>query len=811
MIGEYTFKINGLDCEPSYSDDLKKQYELNQNEAFYKVSLVGELTFSKSDFDYIIAQPFDTIFNIDIYKNSILYFSGKFLRPDCKENFDDKVIKVSLSPIDAYDKILNEYDKEYNIIDLKPKLENILIDKRPLLQVYNAGSTIVNSFLNGTMREQEVTPTESASDLHTKYFFNNAATVMEVQVTAQNGASSSYNGTYAGNILTITNEPGVFYRAILHKNNSTDYIKAEEYTDGYNRNWYYVMFRNGIATYILSPATSPLADPVQNLNPESGQTGILLTNTHTTTIWLRYLTAVKSVGSLVANDLQNDDLVANNYNYKYALPYAADIILIVANTSTEPTEYGKNMEGLYFAPPSIAYGTKYYPVAKDKWVNASIWLAFHLIDNTFEQQWRNQYVFRDAYDLASVIDLLLKQINSNYYFTESNSQFLYGDLSIRTDSAKLFITQKSNILKSTYDKSAQKAITSLKQILDMLFGVYECKWHMAGDALYIEHISYYNQGYSYLDTNQVILDLTDLTHVRHYLPYTFQKNNYSYDKVELAKSIQYKYTDEVSDTFNGMPIEVLSNFAQDGKVEEINISNFNPDIDLMLLLSTNMNQDGFALLGAILQSSTDLIDRTSSDYKVGYGLTLEGNLYAQTGLLTSNYIPVQPYQFYSANHDGYIGCWYDINKQFISDFYQMTLGVQPPVNAYYARVCWVYSDDDFKFVRGLITDNYTLPYVSNNINGVAYNTQNGYLSFTWLIPNYHVYNLPADNVKINGQVFTGSIKTKRIKKQEIWFSGEDDLIPTKLVKTNAGNGKIEKMIINITSRRVDLSLKHDTY
>ena len=87
--------------------------------------------------------------------------------------------------------------------------------------------------------------------------------------------------------------------------------------------------------------------------------------------------------------------------------------------------------------------------------------------------------------------MLLKQINPAYYFTEANSQFLYGGAAIKADTTRLFLTQKTNILRGEYDQPAQKAEVSLKQILDMLDVIYQCKWHMVGNALHIEHISYY--------------------------------------------------------------------------------------------------------------------------------------------------------------------------------------------------------------------------------------------------------------------------------------------------------------------------------
>ena len=50
-----------------------------------------------------------------------------------------------------------------------------------------------------------------------------------------------------------------------------------------------------------------------------------------------------------------------------------------------------------------------------------------------------------------------------------------------------------------------------------------------------------------------------------------------------------------------------------------------------------------------------------------------------------------------------------------------------------------------------------------------------------------------------------------MKKQSLWISYPSDLTPYGLIQTNEGLGFIEKMEINLTSRRVDLSLRYDTY
>ncbi len=699
MIGDYTFTINDLACQPIYTDDLTLEYSLQPNEYFYKLTLSGELSFVQADYEYIMSQPFDTRFNVNIYKSGDLYFKGYFTRIDCKENKDDKVIKVALLTDDPYDAILNGYDKTHNIVALKPVLANIQIDKRPLIQVYVAGSKTVSCFLAGSYWEQEVNNIEySDQKLIEDFHFSKAKETGYIKVSA--GSNYAIAGEYIGYGNTFTKTTGDFKFVRTWVNPTYSNLMHMQL----------IRISDNKVLYYTDDFTEETSEYTLRVFTGSGATGNPSAKFELTRVYSRYLTDVKVVGGLTAYDIPAEDIVVNNNNYRYVIGYAIDTCYITTNYSVQPTEYGLNNEGSYFTTPGSIYGDKFYPVAKDRWITASIWFSFSYYDWFIEPEWRNTYVLRDAFELSSVIDLLLKQISPDYYFDESNSIFLYGEGSLKGNNYRLYITPKTNITKSNYNQAAQKAELSLKQILDMLWGVYGCKWHMEGNALHIEHISFYKNGRTYYPVGAVSLDLRQETHARHYKSYTFQANRYSYDKLETPETIRFTYTDSVTDVFNGKPIKILSTFVQPGKIEEVNVSVFNPDLDYMLLNPAEVSNDGFALLTA---------EAGPSGYKV--------------------------------------------------------------------------------------------PYAEIVIDGISYRTQNGDLSYFKLIPRYHTYDLPGREVNINGSQFPGIVRLKRLKKQSLWISYPSELSPYGLIQTNEGLGFIEKMSINLTSRRVDLSLRYDTY
>ena len=101
-------------------------------------------------------------------------------------------------------------------------------------------------------------------------------------------------------------------------------------------------------------------------------------------------------------------------------------------------------------------------------------------------------------------------------------------------------------------------------------------------------------------------------------------------------------------------------------------------------------------------------------------------------------------------------------------------------------------------------------FYQTEIDGVTYDLQNGYVSFAFAQSNYYVYDLPASVVEINKRR-TIARGTDRKRKQTISFpAGDREPHPQKLVKTLLGEGQIEKLSVNLSSRMIKATLKYDT-
>lgn len=106
-------------------------------------------------------------------------------------------------------------------------------------------------------------------------------------------------------------------------------------------------------------------------------------------------------------------------------------------------------------------------------------------------------------------------------------------------------------------------------------------------------------------------------------------------------------------------------------------------------------------------------------------------------------------------------------------------------------------------------NNYKLPYKTFSIDGASLRAQNAYLSWIYLHENFWIYDLPAKKVTINNSDMTLS-HISRKKKQKVSFPTLEELSTQKLVKTYLGNGQIEKISVNLSSRMNEVTLKYDT-
>lgn len=602
---------------PNYKDDLAKEYELETNQRFYRAKLSGKLSFIRDDYDYINNKPFDTTFLLLIEKSNdggktwTSYYSGQFMKTDCTFIDYDKKVTVQPDTIDEYNDVLAGLEKEYNLITLAPAIQRITINKRPLIQIYVPGDSIVSCFLGGTNWEQDANATTDQNALVRTYHFALCNILKEIQITSH-GSPAVISGLYTGRMATGAT-PGVFTGNLYPELNVNYYIFIFQQTiDGTPFGIALVEIRrrsDDVAMFRYQKATTAPFDTLEfdlTAVEGSGATGTMHADMKSYNIYARYLCDVETIGDLNTYSLPIDDIVDNNRNYRRAIGYAIDVAFISNNFSDTPTEWGLADNGKYFAPPYSIYGQTFYPIARSTWRYASLWFGFYLMDWILEEQARKAYTLRDAFPVASCISVLLNQIapGIKHEATAEYSQFLYGSSNpISGLTFRLLVSQKTNIINGEYQQPAQKAPTTLQQFTNMLRDCFKCYWYIDGGKFKIEHIQFFKNGGSYGGGAIISRDLTKEINLRNGLPWAFNTSEYSFDKVDLAERYQFEWMDDVTTPFEGLPIQVISKYVTPGKIEEINISNFTSDIDMMLLNPGNMSSDGFALFAAVPPTS----------------------------------------------------------------------------------------------------------------------------------------------------------------------------------------------------------------
>lgn len=602
---------------PNYKDDLTLDYELETNQRFYRAKLSGKINFVRADYDIINDAPFDSEFFLYIEKSDDWgqtynqYYKAKFMKTDCTFNDDDKLVTVQPETIDQYNDVLAGLEKEYNLIELAPQIEFLTIRKRPLIQIYVPGDSIVSCFLGGTNWEQDANATTDQNALIQTYHFALCNILKEIQITSH-GSPEVISGLYVGRMLTGVS-PDEFMGDLYPELNVNYYIHIAQklVAGGLPIGLAGVEIRRRSDDVAMFRFTKITQEPFDTLEFDltavegSGATGTMHADMKSYNIYARYLVDVDKIDDLDTYPLPSDDIVDNNRNYRRAIGYAIDVAFISKNFSDTPTEWGLADSGKYFAPPYSIYGQTFYPIARSTWRYASLWFGFYLMDWILEEKARKAYTLRDAFTLSSCINVLLKEFapGITHEATPEYSQFLYNTNNpISGQSFKLLISQKSNIINGEYQTPAQKAPVTLQQIMTMLRDIYKCYWYIEDGKFKIEQVSWFRNGGSYGYNPIIDYDLTQLENVRNGKKLAFATSEYSFDKVDMPERYQFEWMDDVTTPFEGLPIEITSKYVTAGKIEEINISNFTSDIDLMLLNPGAISSDGFALFAAVTPS-----------------------------------------------------------------------------------------------------------------------------------------------------------------------------------------------------------------
>ena len=623
------------ECNPHYKS-LSKKYSKESGQEFFRESLDGKITLFGDDFRYVHNSGLEDrlVFFVEKYMTDkeywLMYFKGNFNKTDCKYDVARGRCELNIEPHDNYTDVLDKYDNTYDIIKLKPEIEKITVTKRPLVQVYIAGSDKICCIHSGTYWETDVNESIDEEDkLLKKYYFAKSAQCLEIRLDKMSGLFVGKNGVYEQG-----SDTGFYIEY-------TGIVRIEEVTSVYTEYYRYQLKRKSDSLALYQYDKKKTDD---NNAPEVGgvftSISSLATGSYTIgevfeyNIFTRLLCDVDSfeqAGETVTTyDLPLDDFVSDNRNYKKCIGITDAVdIYITSKTVSTPTRYGQNDYKEYFTnkflPPSAGVG-RLYPVNRTYWVNSSIWLAYNNSYKYFEPLLRKSYILKDSYHIASVIKAMLKEIapQLTHEATAEYSRFLYDTATpLSMDRFYVYMTQKTNILKGNYDQAAQKAELSFESLMQMLANCFRCYWFIDGNKFRIEHISYFINGGSYQSKDNIQLDFTKLKDQFNGKSAAYFQTELEFDKDELSARYEFNWMDDVTELFGDVTIDVNSNYIKKDKTENITVGSFSSDVDFMLYNPDNFAEDGFALLCPVLNNgryelpikSMTLADEDGDEYE----------------------------------------------------------------------------------------------------------------------------------------------------------------------------------------------------
>lgn len=636
------------EVKPFYSR-LTKNIRKEGEHKFFREILDTDLHFVGEIADFILNADVDDKFMLicqrydyatNLWSN---YHIDLFKQTDCEFNRDTHTCTPQLSPLDEYSKILDRYSDEYDLIKLKPAITRIRTYLRPIIELYERGSSVITRFLGGTYWETEVKePTDDENVLEGKHF---SRLIIDPDKAYLNISWDAYG---------IFESIGAPLGRYNYNSSAQNYYKENE---------------NGLWTWDPTPTTLRLALngtlvvlPQTDINPSTyiylGTEGIpaggmppsysgagslpidkwglavvrdvydptAIGGVYEAPIAGAYFSYYVIFGRVIGNgstlfntdtfDIPADDFAISSTAYKKCAPLGKGQGLLYGtlDTSLKPTIYGiKEDTNEYYTNENLPvgdglanggiYGVRPMPIGKYEWGDVSYWYNYDEEYVALEIASRYEYEMKDCFKIGDVIRALLSEVDHTIVFEDraSYSQFLYSAPGIRGGYMwKLAITPKSNVLKGDYDQPAQKAPITFEGLMNMLRDLYQLYWYIDTDRhLHIEHELWFANGGSYSEySGDTQLDLTgygckDAFNKKRT---AYWQDAYKFNMNEATRRIELDFSEKGTEFFNGLSIDIFNTYLAKAKTDSKSIANFTADIDLMRIEPDKYSSDGFAVL-----------------------------------------------------------------------------------------------------------------------------------------------------------------------------------------------------------------------
>ncbi len=222
----FTESVSLRSVRPLYSR-FNKQLKKEGDDIFMRAYLDTDAVYTGEDYTYLYSRGIVEgqvlyVVNGDTVNGAEVYARACFSKTDCAFNISKKTCTISLSPFDDYTKLLNTYDKEFDVIRSRPVSSRIFLDKPPCCQFYISGANTVINLIGGQWKERKLNKSintsvyyhggENATAMNAAYDawekllsmgFINGQIFNEIHVSNCSGEYNGFNlgslnGTYSG-------------------------------------------------------------------------------------------------------------------------------------------------------------------------------------------------------------------------------------------------------------------------------------------------------------------------------------------------------------------------------------------------------------------------------------------------------------------------------------------------------------------------------------------------------------------------------------------------------------------------------------
>lgn len=546
------------DAKPYYSkfQVVKEADSSASTGRFLRDKVTTDLAFRGADFDKLVddsvseyaicAVAFYERFEDDPtldYMAACCYFN----RADAEVNFSECYVKPKFNTLDNYSWLLDKYSVEKNMVSIGAATKRMKIPIPPIIQIYTLGANAVTNICNDTCWEQEVTdPDISVNDLLKCGFryanTNNVASQMPHFATQQNESlwfviwERRTFGTdrYLFYIADPQTREYVYFCKSNYDPDPTDEFPYDElrfrYNNGaveyYNPNTGRVLHSTVYSGNWLPHNNEYLDEDFGEFggiswsgvtSEVSNSTNLQYTHVSRQPIWVRVLMYSAdapdryAIGDFATPSPWYNKIVAANPVQLFGSNYTGIDSWLKFQESNDhtkkPTEYGLYQPDLYYTNENLTNysylsGLKPLPILKSWWGDYSFWCD--LKGDTVSAQlatWTTYVEVRDCFPLDEVIRKLLNSYGIAFNFTNTyaNSRLLYGSTGQANyiKNRYTYLVPATNITRGKYTQAAQKAMISLKDLLDEICNACNAGWHIDKDGLHIEGNEWYDAGHTY--------------------------------------------------------------------------------------------------------------------------------------------------------------------------------------------------------------------------------------------------------------------------------------------------------------------------